>query len=124
MKEQGRIPIEFHTDITETDIDYYIMVENRIKELAEGHSDITGAAATLKQPAEGRQTPHIFEATVVTYIRPNNLSATEKDNNPELALKGALDAIERQVRQQRNRLKEDQGSLDDLWLGNLEADNQ
>lgn len=113
-------PIEFRTDITNTDLDYYIMIEDRLIQLAKGHSDITGAAATLEQPAAGQKTPHIFEATVVVYTRPNNITATEKQDQPELALKGALDAVERQIRQQRNKLRDDRGSLDDLWLGNLQ----
>jgi ribosome-associated translation inhibitor RaiA len=100
------MPIELKTDITDSDIDYYVMIENRLKELAEGHTDITGAAATLEQPAKGRETPYIFEASIVVYVRPNDVSATEKANDPQQALKSALDATERQIREQRNRLKE------------------
>lgn len=110
--------IEFKTDIVNDDFDYYVMIEDRIDELTSGHSDITGAAATLNQPAAGRETPYIFEANVVVYTRPNNVHATSKDDNPQKALKGALDAVERQVRKQRDRLKDQRGSLDDLWLAN------
>lgn len=100
-------PIEFKTDFTDADLDYYVMLEDRLAELAEGHTDIVGAAATLEQPAQGRETPYVFEASVVVYMRPNYISATEKNSNPELALKGALDAVERQVRSQRERLRDD-----------------
>lgn len=108
--------IEFQTDITENDFDYYVMIEDRLTKVAKGHSDITGAAATLEQPSEGSATPHNFEASVVVYVRPNNVNATEKRENPQLAMKAALDAVERQIRQQRDKLREDRGSLDDLWL--------
>lgn len=104
--QRPNMPIELKTDITDSDADYYVMIENRLRELAEGHTDITGAAATLEQPAEGRETPYIFEASIVVYVRPNDVSATEKASDPEQALKSALDAAERQIREQRNRLKE------------------
>jgi ribosome-associated translation inhibitor RaiA len=42
----------------------------------------------------------------VTYVRPSNIAATEKADNPMTALKGALNAVERQVREKRKRLKE------------------
>jgi len=84
------------------------MIEDRLSELRKGHTDITGAAATLEQPAQGRETPYIFEANVVVYMRPKNINATEKHEQPEIALKGALDAMERQVRQQREKLRAQQ----------------
>jgi hypothetical protein len=41
---------------------------------------------------------------VVVYIRPENIAAVEKAESVEAALKGALAAIERQVREHRERL--------------------
>ncbi|NJL95996.1 MAG: hypothetical protein HC915_20830 [Anaerolineae bacterium] len=124
MSQQPELPIEFTMDIpdSDSDMDYYVMLEDRVSDLARGHTDITGAAATLSQPAAGRETAYIFAASVVVYMRPNNINATEKHDNPAQALKGALDAIERQVRQQRGKLREDRGSLDDLWRAQVEAD--
>ena len=78
--------------------------DRRLRSLAEGHTDIVGAAVSMKQPAV-KETPPLFEATVVTYVRPENIAATEKADNPMMALKGALNAIERQVRKKRARLK-------------------
>lgn len=54
----------------------------------------------------GEATPNRYEATVVVYKRPNNLAATEKAETPERALKGALSAAERQVRESRDKLRE------------------
>jgi len=50
------------------------------------------------------QPPHTFQARVVAYMRPSNLAATEKADTPEGALKGALGALERQVRERRDEL--------------------
>ncbi|HEX6385915.1 MAG TPA: hypothetical protein VF177_14690, partial [Anaerolineae bacterium] len=71
---------------------------------AEGHNDLTGAAINMRQPAKG-ETSFLHEATVVVYCRPQNIAATEKKDNPTAALKGALSAVERQVREKRTRLK-------------------
>ena len=111
------IPIEFKNDISDTGRDFYMLIEDRLNALAEGHSDITGAAATLEQPAQGRETPYIYEASIVVYTRPNNIYAVEQDENPEVALRGALDAIVRQIREKRRKLNQDRGSLDDLFVG-------
>jgi ribosome-associated translation inhibitor RaiA len=111
------IPIEFKSDIADKNREYYILIEDRLWQLAEGHSDITGAAATLEQPAAGRETDYIHEASIVVYTRPNNVSAVEKNEDAEQALRGALDAIARQIREQRGKLREDRGSLDDLFVG-------
>ena len=78
--------------------------DSRLRSIAKGHSDITGAAVSMKQPAH-KQGPPVFEATVVVYVRPSNIAATEKANNPVMALKGALDGVERQIRKKRERLK-------------------
>jgi ribosome-associated translation inhibitor RaiA len=78
--------------------------DNRLRSLAEGHSDLIGAAVSMKQPAH-KQGPPIFVATVAAYVRPSNIAATEKADNPMLALKGALDGVERQIRKKRTRLK-------------------
>lgn len=101
--EYTDFPIEFRNDIDNSDIDYYVEIEDRLRELARGHQDITGAAASL-ETVSGHDTPH-FEASVVVYMRPDNISATEKADDPLKALQGTLDAIERQVRERRDKLR-------------------
>ncbi|MEZ4592566.1 MAG: HPF/RaiA family ribosome-associated protein [Chloroflexota bacterium] len=83
----------------------YTQAEARLRELAGDHRDMTGAAINVRRPASG-ETAYLHEVTVVIYIRPEQIAATEKDSSPEMALKGALDAAERQVRQRRAKLKE------------------
>lgn len=115
---QMDLPIEFKTDYTDTDLDLYVLIEDRLNELAKGHQDITGAAATIEQPAEGRETSYVYAASIVVYTRPNPISATEKHEDPRMALKGALDAVERQVRKKREKLRNDRSkSPGDMWLG-------
>ena len=46
----------------------------------------------------GETTPHNFSASIVVYMRPDNVAATEKAETAKSALKGALNVAERQVR--------------------------
>jgi ribosome-associated translation inhibitor RaiA len=73
--------------------------------LAEGHDDLIGAAVSIEEPARGENT-YLYEATVVAYTRPNNIAGTEKAEQPIQALRGALDAVERQVREKREKLRQ------------------
>lgn len=99
--------VEFSSDLTNEamEINLFEEADKRLRDLAHGHTDLIGAAVTVRQVAHGK-TPHLFEATVVAYIRPENIAATEKADNEMAALKGALVAVERQVREKRRKRKE------------------
>jgi ribosome-associated translation inhibitor RaiA len=97
--------LEFNSDVTNGTLENELFVEadRRLRELAEGHDDLIGAAINIRTPAQA-ETPPLYEATVVAYVRPENLAATEKSPDVYAALKGALDAVERQIRQKREKL--------------------
>lgn len=99
--------IEFNSDLENKTYEAELLeeAESRLRALSEGHSDITGAAVTIRRPAQ-KETPPLHEATVVAYVRPENVVGKEKQESPEGALKGALDAVERQVRKKRDKLGE------------------
>lgn len=98
--------------------DLYSEAESRLKTLAQDHDDLRGAAINIRRPAS-RESAHLYEVTVVVYGRPDNTAATQEETSPELALKEALDSIERQVRERRKRLK-------DRWKqpGNLPVEQE
>lgn len=98
--------IEFNSDLEEESFEAELMAEadSRLRELARGHDDVTGAAVTVRQQA-AQETP-IYEASVVAYVRPENVAGKEKDESPRMALRHALDAVERQIREKRERLRE------------------
>lgn len=85
--------------------DLFEEADTRLRQLAEGHSDIIGAAVNMRLPAQG-ETPPLHEATVVVYSRPEHIAATKKEEEPAQALLRALEAVERQIRQRRNKLRE------------------
>jgi ribosome-associated translation inhibitor RaiA len=97
--------IEFNSDIEAEDTELFLEADRRLRELAKDHDDLTGAAINVRQPAHGI-TPPLFEVTVVVYARPENIVATQKSPDLMATMKGALDAIERQTRQKRTRLRE------------------
>lgn len=101
-----------------TEYKLFTEAEERLKSLAANHTDMTGAAINVRRPASG-ETSFLYEVTVVIYSRPNHIAATEKDASPEQALKGALDAAERQIRERRDKLKQ-------RWKqpGNLPAEQE
>jgi ribosome-associated translation inhibitor RaiA len=107
-EEYTDFPIELHVENDlgdDQEKTLYIEAEERLRKLAKNHTDITGASVDIKQPAQERETPYIYEATVTVYMRPNNIAATEKDSDVEVALRGALKATERQVRDKREQLR-------------------
>lgn len=112
--------LELTSEHLDKELEYrlFTKAEVRLRELAEDHSDMTGAAIMLRSPAQGETTP-IHTANVVVYSRPDHINATEKADHPQLALDRALDAVERQIRQRREKLKK-------YWEqpGNLPAEQE
>jgi ribosome-associated translation inhibitor RaiA len=95
---------EFHSDLPNFDERLRIEAEERLRDLRAGHTDLIGAAVAVNRIAHG-ETPHWFRARVVAYARPENIVAVEKDEVAEVALKNALKAVERQVREKREKLQ-------------------
>lgn len=96
---------EFLSEIEYPDDEMRTEAERRLRELTEGHSDITGASVAIEEVTSDT-TPHLYEARVIIYIRPENLVAVEKGPEPMPALRSALSAVERRVREQRTKLRE------------------
>ena len=107
MMDELDFTIEFNSDFEDESFEAELMsqAESRLRELATGHDDLTAAAITIRQPAKGETAP-LHEATVVAYVRPERIVGKEKQESPSGALKGALDAVERQLRQKREKLRE------------------
>jgi ribosomal subunit interface protein len=97
--------IEYHSSVEGFTDELKDKVAKRLQKLVQGKRDITGASVALEQ-LDGSTTPHAFRARVVIYQRPKNIAAIEKGETMTAALREALDAVERQVREQRERLRE------------------
>ena len=104
--DKTNFPIEFNNefdDVKKSDNETYTLAVERLSKLAEGHEDISGGVVNLKQPSSGRETPHIYEVTIVVYMGSEHIAATEKGEQIQSALSGALNAVERQVRERRKQ---------------------
>ena len=101
---QSQFGFEFYSELPDPDEALRAEAESRLLSLTKGHDDLIGASVTMEE-LTGETTPHRYEVTVVVFKRPENVAATEKAETPEGALKGALSAIERQVRELRERMR-------------------
>lgn len=104
--DRADFPIEFHNeidDVKKSENEFYTLAVDRLSELAEGYNDISGGVVNLKQPAKQRQAPYIYEVTIVVYMGSDHIAATEKGEQLESTLDGALDAVERQVHERREQ---------------------
>jgi len=99
--------LEFYSKLPQTDEALRLEAERRLETLRAGHTDITGASVALEELSHG-ETPHLYQARVVAYRRPDNIVAVEKEETATEALKGALDALERQVRADREKRRQTQ----------------
>ena len=102
--DKDNFSIEFNNEIDEvkkSENEIYTLAVERINKLTEGQHDISGAMVNLKHPAGGQS--HIYEVTVVVYMGTDHIAATEKNEQLKATLFGALDAVERQVRQFREQ---------------------
>ncbi len=81
------------------------VARERLQKLQRGHNDVIGAAVSLEQPVHAA-TDFLYEARVVVYARPENVAANAKESEPMRALKSAVDGVERQIRERRDRLRE------------------
>lgn len=93
---------ELDNKVSEPVDEFTAKAETRLRDLGENHRDMIGASVALRELSH-EQTPHAFEARVIAYIKPENVVATEKADTVELALEGAVDAVETQVRERREK---------------------
>lgn len=104
--DSTNFPVEFNNeadDIKKSEHELYALAVERLSKLAEGHTDISGGVVNLKKPAQSRATDYIHEVTVVVYMGSDHVAATEKGEQLRGTLDGALDALERQVRERRKQ---------------------
>ena len=78
--------------------------EVRLRQLQRGYTDLNGAAVSVEQSLCGEANVR-YQARVVAYVQPKNVAAVRKEDDAVNALRSALDAVERQVREQRAQLR-------------------
>ena len=96
---------EFYSEVPNVPEELRLAVLDKLESLASGKNDMIGASVAIERIAHG-ETPHFYQARIVAYIKPKNIAAVEKSDNLEMALNGALEAIERKIRKKREKFGE------------------
>lgn len=95
--------VDYNIEVAEVGDDFKRETELRLRELASDHSDMVGAAVSLEKVAD-TQTYDVYRVRIVVYKRPQDIVVTKQEENPMVALKDALDGLEVQVRESREKL--------------------
>jgi hypothetical protein len=80
-------PIEYHTEIPLLSVELQEEIETRLIKLAEGRSDMTGAAVAVTQPAQ-RDNPYIYQARILETGRSTRQSGRSRRSSritPQMA---------------------------------------
>ena len=97
--------VEYHAEGAHLSKRRRQVLEARLRKLSRGHRDMTGASLAV-EPATGDQRREEYRVRLVVYCRPHNVAAVGKANSVSEALGEALEAVERQIRSQRERVRE------------------
>lgn len=95
-------PLDYYNEVNE-DLELYHEIERRLEALRTGHSDMTAASINIRDANLGTESG--VECTITVEVRPDTKASTVVAPSAMAAVKGALDGIERQVRDQRERLR-------------------
>lgn len=99
------INLELHLDHLHISDAVVEKIQSRLDGMEEGHNDITGAYVSVKQMS-GKPSVNLYEATVVLYHKPENLTGSAKSRDIPEAITGALVGVERQLRKARSAIRD------------------
>jgi len=95
--------VDYNIEVSDVGDEFNREAEQRLKELASPHSDMIGAAVSLEKVVD-TQTYDVYRVRIVVYKRPQDIAVSKQDADPMVALRDALDALEEQVRNSREKL--------------------
>lgn len=95
-------PIDYYNEVNDDEA-LFNELERRLLDLRGDYTDMTSASVNIRPANLGTQSG--VECTINVQIRPDVRTSTVVAPDALAALKGALDGIERQVREQRERLR-------------------
>jgi ribosome-associated translation inhibitor RaiA len=95
--------IDYNIEVSDVGDEFKRETEQRLRDLAFTHSDIIGAAVALEKVAD-TQSFDVYRVRIVVYKRPQDVVVTKQDADPMVTLRNALDTLEEQVRESREKL--------------------
>lgn len=95
--------IDYNIEVAGTVDAFKRETEQRLQELASTHADMVGAAVSLEKVAD-TTTHDVHRVRIVVYKRPRDLVVAKQDADVMVALREALDTLEKRVREARDKL--------------------
>ena len=95
--------IDYNIEVSEVGDEFKREAEQRLSELAAERSDIVGAAISLEKAAD-TETYDVHRVRIVVYKKPQDSVAVKQDADPMVALREALDTLEQQIHESRDKL--------------------
>lgn len=95
--------IDYNVEVADVDEAFRREAELRLHELAADQTDIVGAAVALEKVVD-TQTYDVYRVRIVLYKRPQDIVVNKQDADPMVALREALQTLEQQVRESREKL--------------------
>jgi hypothetical protein len=93
---------EYFGEVENLDDELLSEAREQLQALTEGRKDLVGASLAVEDIA-GVEESFFYQARIVVYIKPENITVVEKGNTPEGAVRQALATMERQVREMRSK---------------------
>ena len=95
--------IDYNIEVSDVGDEFKRETEQQLRELASSHSDMIGAAVALEKTVD-TQTYDLYRVRIVVYKRLQDIVVTKQDADPIVTLRDALQALEEQVRESREKL--------------------
>ena len=102
---EADFPIEYYDEGAQLSMKQRDGLESRLQKLASRHRDISGASVAVEL-ISGDNRRSEYKARLVLYCKPANIAAIHESHSVVEAVTEALEAVERQVRSQRERMRE------------------
>jgi len=100
--DSNGLTIEYHDETGKVTLALRQKIERRLERLAKGHRDIASISVAA-HVISGANRHQEYEARVVVYRKPSNIASIRKAAVVSKAILEALEAVIRQVRDQRER---------------------
>ena len=97
--------IDYNIEVSDVGEEFKREIEQQLGELARDHTDMVGAAIALEKTVD-TQSFDLYRVRILIYKRPQDIVVSKQDANPMVALRDALDTLERQIRESRDKLSQ------------------
>lgn len=104
-RRMSEFAIEYYVEGTHLGQRQKDTIEVRLNKLARGHRDIAGASVAV-ECVSGANKRAEYKVRLVVYRKPSNIAATRTQDSVRGAINEALEAVVRQIREQRERVRD------------------